>query len=211
MAVVVQSPLEDIHTWSRTQLDGENTRIGRADGRREIAQLVFGGVTSRVSRAYRAAAAAHSYCRRSEYQCPLPEFVRAGFVGRYVHRSLALHGKYCQPPSGRRRPPVRARGRQDAHFLVWHDYFRRKQRSRRKTKHRTNAIISILEGGGASQTDGCISVSISGKRPLMHQRGGFTTLREATVHAMKDELRPFQRVGMNLSERNGTAQPLIRR
>ena len=25
------SPLEDIHTWSRTQLDGENTRIGRAD------------------------------------------------------------------------------------------------------------------------------------------------------------------------------------
>ena len=100
---------------------------------------------------------------------------------------------------------------QDAHFLVWHDYFRRKQRSRRKTKHRTNAIISIHEGGGASQTDGCISVSISGKPPLMHQRGGFTTLREATVHAMKDELRPFQRVGMNLSERNGTAQPLIRR
>ena len=107
--------------------------------------------------------------------------------------------------------PVRARGRQDAHFLVWHDYFRRKQRSRRKTKHRTNAIISIHEGRGASQTDGCISVSISGKPPLMHQRGGFTTLREATVHAMKDELRPFQRVGMNLSERNGTAQPLIRR
>ena len=31
-----------------------------------------------------------------------------------------------------------------------------------------------------------------------------------TVPAMKEELKPLQRVGTNLSERNGTAQPLAR-
>ena len=151
------------------------------------------------------AAAAHSFCRGSEYQCPLSEFVRGhGFVVRYVHRSLALHGKYCKLSC---RPQVRTHGRHAGRIrlhISWYGsgmtqgmYFRGKRR--RKSKHRilTNAITIHKGRGVSSQTSGCISVSLfqvkaidATTRRRIHD--GRTSAR--TVHAMKEGER-FKELG----------------